>query len=110
MKIERLEKLMYWLKVGFWGERGMIDVAKKKREINKNSPKYKYIWKREKFGYLLGIARGVWGIQNGKWNRMSRLFQTSSNRTQLFKFSWSWQRGLGIKRIVLRYMILGENT
>ena len=98
------------VKSGILKEEGMIDVAKKKREINKNSPKYKYIWKREKFGYLLGIARGVWGIQNSKQNGISGLFQTSSNRTQLFKFSWSWQRGLGIKRIVLRYMILGENT
>ena len=54
--------------------------------------------KEENFGYLLKTARGVWGIQNCKWNRMSRLFQTSSNRTQLFKFSWSWQRGLGDKK------------
>ena len=54
------------VKSGILRGEGMIDVAKKKREINKNSPKYKYIWKREKFGYLLGIARGVWGIQNSK--------------------------------------------
>ena len=54
------------VKSGILKGEGMIDVAKKKRETNKNSPKYKYIWKREKFGYLLGIARGVWGIQNSK--------------------------------------------
>ena len=86
---------MYWLKVEFMAKGGM-DVGKK-WERGKQIFRNIYI-KREKFGYLLEIARGVWVFKDHKWKRMSLQHLKSSKHTQLFRFSWSWQGGLGDKK------------
>ena len=74
---------MYWLKAGFGGK-GMMYVEKR-REWGKQ--KFSKDIKREKFGYLLEIARGVWVFKDCKWKRMSLQPLKSSKHTQLFKFS-----------------------
>ena len=83
---------MYWLKVEFMAK-GVMDGGKK-WERGKQIFRNIYI-KREKFGYLLEIARGVWVFRAANEKGMRLQFQTSSKHTQLFRFSWSWQGRLG---------------
>ena len=41
-------------------------MSKSKRGVNEKNPRIYFYGKRRIFGYLFEIARGVWGIQNGK--------------------------------------------
>ena len=81
--------------------------GKGKREVNKNSQK-KYI-KRENFGYLLEIARGVWVFKTSNEKEWAYNFRQVAKRTQLFRFSLSWQQGrVGDKKDSFWYTFWGR--